>query len=106
MLVGASLGGATAIDFALSHPEAVQKLVLVDGQAWAEGLGPISLLPRWAASLGVKAGALPAHVLPVTLVALYKVARLSSGFPPLGASQRFVIWCNLITESTLSIYAS
>lgn len=30
LLVGASMGGATAIDFALAHPEAVEKLVLID----------------------------------------------------------------------------
>jgi pimeloyl-ACP methyl ester carboxylesterase len=30
VLVGASMGGATAIDFTLTHPEAVEKLVLVD----------------------------------------------------------------------------
>lgn len=30
ILVGASMGGATAIDFTLTYPEAVQKLVLLD----------------------------------------------------------------------------
>lgn len=55
VLVGASLGGATAVDFALNHPEAVSKLILIDGQAWAEGLGPMASLPRWAALLGVQA---------------------------------------------------
>lgn len=31
ILVGASMGGATAIDFTLSYPEAVEKLILIDG---------------------------------------------------------------------------
>jgi pimeloyl-ACP methyl ester carboxylesterase len=33
-LVGASLGGAIALDFALAYPEAVEKLVLIDAQVW------------------------------------------------------------------------
>jgi len=32
VLVGASLGGAAAVDFAHSYPEAVEKLVLIDAQ--------------------------------------------------------------------------
>ena len=36
-LLGASLGGACAIDFAVHHPEAVRRLVLVDAQAFVEG---------------------------------------------------------------------
>jgi pimeloyl-ACP methyl ester carboxylesterase len=31
ILVGASMGGAAALDFALSYPQAVEKLVLIDG---------------------------------------------------------------------------
>lgn len=31
-LVGGSLGGAIALDFALAYPEAVEKLVLIDAQ--------------------------------------------------------------------------
>ncbi|CAG9461185.1 unnamed protein product [Pedinophyceae sp. YPF-701] len=38
VLVGASLGGATAIDFAVEHPEAVERLVLVDSQAFIDGV--------------------------------------------------------------------
>tara|TARA_B100000780_G_scaffold207815_1_gene148074 strand:- start:69 stop:212 length:144 start_codon:yes stop_codon:yes gene_type:complete len=30
VLVGASLGGAVALDFATTHPEAVSKLILID----------------------------------------------------------------------------
>jgi pimeloyl-ACP methyl ester carboxylesterase len=32
VLVGASLGGAAAVDFAHTYPEAVEKLVLIDAQ--------------------------------------------------------------------------
>ncbi len=37
ILVGASMGGAAAIDFALSYPEAVEKLVLIDSAGFAAG---------------------------------------------------------------------
>lgn len=37
ILVGASMGGATAIDFTLTHPEVVQKLVLIDSAGLAGG---------------------------------------------------------------------
>lgn len=37
ILVGASMGGAAAIDFALSYPEAVAKLVLIDSAGFAAG---------------------------------------------------------------------
>lgn len=37
VLVGASMGGATAIDFALSYPEAVQRLVLIDSAGLRAG---------------------------------------------------------------------
>ena len=36
VLCGASLGGAAAVDFAVAHPEAVERLVLVDAQCYAE----------------------------------------------------------------------
>jgi pimeloyl-ACP methyl ester carboxylesterase len=36
VVVGASMGGATAIDFALAHPEAVAKLVLIDSAGLAK----------------------------------------------------------------------
>jgi len=52
-LLGASLGGAIALDFALAHPDAVARLVLVDPQAYTDGLGPLSSAPRWLAGLGV-----------------------------------------------------
>lgn len=37
ILVGASMGGAAAIDFALSYPEVVKKLVLIDSAGFAMG---------------------------------------------------------------------
>jgi pimeloyl-ACP methyl ester carboxylesterase len=37
VLVGASMGGAAAIDFALTHPEAVKQLILIDSAGFAAG---------------------------------------------------------------------
>ena len=37
ILVGASMGGAAAIDFTLTYPEAVKKLVLIDSAGMAAG---------------------------------------------------------------------
>ncbi len=37
ILVGASMGGAVAIDFALSYPQAVRHLVLIDSAGFAQG---------------------------------------------------------------------
>ncbi|MBW4524043.1 MAG: alpha/beta fold hydrolase [Phormidium tanganyikae FI6-MK23] len=37
ILIGASMGGAAAIDFVLSHPDAVSKLVLLDSAGFAAG---------------------------------------------------------------------
>ncbi|NJM48688.1 MAG: alpha/beta hydrolase [Alkalinema sp. RU_4_3] len=37
VLLGASMGGAAAIEFALSHPEAVEKLVLLDSAGLTRG---------------------------------------------------------------------
>lgn len=37
ILVGASMGGAAAIDFTLTYPEAVEKLVLIDSAGFAGG---------------------------------------------------------------------
>ena len=53
-LVGSSLGGAMAIDCALEYPDMVQSLVLIDAQGFIDGLGPLSQLPGWVATLGVK----------------------------------------------------
>lgn len=52
ILVGASMGGAAAIDFALAHPEAVEKLVLIDSAGLTKqpaiGKFMFSPLDRWA----------------------------------------------------------
>ncbi|MEB3211268.1 MAG: alpha/beta fold hydrolase, partial [Leptolyngbyaceae bacterium] len=37
ILVGASMGGAAAIDFALTYPDAVEKLILLDSAGGAKG---------------------------------------------------------------------
>ena len=38
VLIGASMGGAAAIDFALTYPEAVKQLILIDSAGWSVGL--------------------------------------------------------------------
>lgn len=54
VLVGSSISASTVVDFALHHPEATAKLVLMGPAAWNEGLGLFPWLPRWAALLGTK----------------------------------------------------
>ncbi|KAL6961190.1 Alpha/beta hydrolase domain-containing protein vte7 [Sarracenia purpurea var. burkii] len=46
ILVGPSLGGAAAIDFAVNYPEAVKRLVLINPSVYAEGTGLLTKLPR------------------------------------------------------------
>ncbi|KAK9052191.1 hypothetical protein SSX86_028819 [Deinandra increscens subsp. villosa] len=53
LLVGPSLGAAVAIDFAINHPEAVDKLILIDASVYAEGTGSLSQLPKFVAYAGV-----------------------------------------------------
>jgi len=52
VLVGASMGGAAAMDFALTHPEAVAQLVLIDAAGFAAGpaMGKLMVPPldSWA----------------------------------------------------------
>jgi len=52
VLVGASMGGAAALDFALTHPDAVAALVLIDSAGLAAGpaMGKLMVPPldRWA----------------------------------------------------------
>ncbi|PIM98614.1 putative hydrolase/acyltransferase (alpha/beta hydrolase superfamily) [Handroanthus impetiginosus] len=45
-LVGPSLGAAVAIDFAVNFPEAVDKLVLINANVYAEGTGVLTKLPK------------------------------------------------------------
>lgn len=51
-LVGASLGGAIAIEFAVANPDKVDKLVLIDAQGFIDGAGPN--LPAPLARYGIK----------------------------------------------------
>ncbi|MEO0986965.1 MAG: alpha/beta hydrolase [Cyanobacteria bacterium J06639_14] len=52
VLVGASMGGAAALDFALTYPEVVTRLVLLDSAGFAAGpaMGKLMFPPldRWA----------------------------------------------------------
>ncbi|KFM27905.1 2-hydroxy-6-oxononadienedioate/2-hydroxy-6-oxononatrienedioate hydrolase [Auxenochlorella protothecoides] len=54
-VLGASLGGAVAVDFAARYPHAVNGLVLLDAQVMKDGIGMLSSLPQIAARLGVRA---------------------------------------------------
>lgn len=53
VLVGASLGAAAAIDFAVLYPESVSSLVLIDASAYAEGTGNMAKFPKFLAYAGV-----------------------------------------------------
>ncbi len=54
ILVGASMGGATAIDFTLTHPEAVTKLVLINSVGYSGSFPIAQLLPEPIIELGVE----------------------------------------------------
>jgi pimeloyl-ACP methyl ester carboxylesterase len=54
IVVGTSLGGAIAMDFALEYPQAVKKLVLVDAQGFIDGLGPWRVAPKLLINLLVQ----------------------------------------------------
>ncbi|KAI7750886.1 hypothetical protein M8C21_026670 [Ambrosia artemisiifolia] len=53
LLVGPSLGAAAAVDFAINHPEAVDKLILINASVYAKGTGNLAKLPRSVAFAGV-----------------------------------------------------
>ncbi|KAJ7971064.1 alpha/beta-Hydrolases superfamily protein [Quillaja saponaria] len=53
VLVGPSLGASVAIDFAVNHPEAVEKLVLINASVYSEGTGDLAKLPKPVAYAGV-----------------------------------------------------
>lgn len=54
VVVGNSLGGTIALDYALHYPHAVEKLVLVDAQGFIDGLGLLPKMPRWVLELSLK----------------------------------------------------
>ena len=54
ILVGISMGGATAMDFALTYPEAVAKLVLVNSVGYTGSFEVGRLLPEPAIDMGVE----------------------------------------------------
>ena len=54
ILVGISMGGATAIDFTLTYPEAVEKLVLVNSVGYTGSFEIGRLLPQPAIDMGVE----------------------------------------------------
>ena len=54
VIMGTSLGGAIAVDFALNYPKLVSHLILVDPQVSVDGIGPMAKLPRVVAELGVR----------------------------------------------------
>ncbi|MEB3336566.1 MAG: alpha/beta hydrolase [Leptolyngbyaceae bacterium] len=55
VLVGASMGGAAAIDFALTYPEVVEKLVLIDSAGFTSGpaLGKFLVPPLGNLAAGI-----------------------------------------------------
>ena len=53
-LVGTSLGGTVALDFAIKYPEAVDRLVLVAPQGYIDGIGPMASMPRIFSQLGIQ----------------------------------------------------
>jgi pimeloyl-ACP methyl ester carboxylesterase len=54
VLVGASMGGAAAVEFAISHPEAVEKLVLLDSAGLTRGPNLSKVLIKPLGNLATK----------------------------------------------------
>ena len=54
ILVGISLGGATAIDFTLAYPEAVEKLILINSVGYNGSFEIGKLLPQPTIDVGVE----------------------------------------------------
>ncbi|BAU44969.1 alpha/beta fold hydrolase [Leptolyngbya sp. O-77] len=71
VLVGVSMGGAAAIDFALRYPEAVQRLVLIDSAGYRSGPAFAKLLPMAIARQGARFLARPTVRQDVTRRAFY-----------------------------------
>eukprot|EP00979_Chaetoceros_neogracilis_P010842 scaffold2612_cov267-Chaetoceros_neogracile.AAC.35 len=53
-VAGASLGGAAAIEYAAANPDTVKGCVFIDAQGFVDGVGPMSMLPKFLAEAGVK----------------------------------------------------
>jgi pimeloyl-ACP methyl ester carboxylesterase len=53
-IAGASLGGAAAIELAAVKQDTCQGLILLDAQGFVDGVGPMALLPKPLAKLGVE----------------------------------------------------
>lgn len=81
VLVGGSIGGAFAIDFAREHPDAVDKLVLVDPQVFASLPPPPEKPPAMPAVLGY-VGAAVLKSLPLRYVATWQVFKNKSEANP------------------------
>lgn len=52
-LLGTSLGGTVALDYAVNHGEDLERLVLIDAQGFIDGIGPLASMPRFLSVLGV-----------------------------------------------------
>jgi pimeloyl-ACP methyl ester carboxylesterase len=52
-IAGASLGGAPAIETAVNNP-ACKGLILIDAQGFVDGIGPMAMLPKAIAKVGVQ----------------------------------------------------
>ncbi|KAL3511053.1 hypothetical protein ACH5RR_030454 [Cinchona calisaya] len=74
ILVGPSLGAAVAIDFAVSHPQAVDRLIFINASVYAEGTGELANLPKTLAYAGV-------YVLKSMPLRLYVTSLAFSGLP-------------------------
>lgn len=53
VLLGASLGGAAAIDFAVEYPQLVDRLILIDAQGYIDGVGEMATMPDFLSKLGL-----------------------------------------------------
>ena len=53
-VAGASLGGAAAIEFATCEGSPVAGAIMIDAQGFVDGVGPMAMLPKPLAELGVQ----------------------------------------------------
>nr|XP_004239058.1 uncharacterized protein LOC101245164 isoform X1 [Solanum lycopersicum] len=74
VLVGPSLGSAVAIDFSVSYPEAVDRLVLINASVYAKGTGKLATLPKTVAYAGV-------YLLKSLPIRLYATSLAFNGLP-------------------------